>query len=323
MDNLWCIDLRELREFVPGQSEYSPNPQWELIKINGNVRPPALSNHSSVVYKNKMYLFGGSSMECENVDMYTLDLSSSLFKWSIVKTKAEGDQDDNFPKTRDEHSCVLYDNSMIVFGGFTFGQRTNDIFKYDFSKNTWSKIANAGKDVPLPRAGHSAVIKYDDINGDCMFIFGGKDDDNNKLNDTWKFNFKSAAWTQIVGNPEEQPTERSGHSAQVYKDQFMIIYGGIHFVTRELNDMHVLDMKKEKWVCLLEELNSPAKSSMQPPGSGLRKAQSKLGNDSPRKNDGTGKGGGFGGTRTGAGRMGLGAKGKRKPKPKISTGLTG
>ena len=91
-----------------------------------------------------------------------------------------------------------------------------------------------------------------------MFIFGGKDDDNNKLNDTWKFNFKSAAWTQIVGNPEEQPTERSGHSAQVYKDQFMIIYGGIHFVTRELNDMHVLDMKKEKWVCLLEELNSPA-----------------------------------------------------------------
>lgn len=52
----------------------------------------------------------------------------------------------------------------------------------------------------------------------------------------------------------------------------MVIYGGIHFVTRELNDLHVFDMKKEKWLCLFEELNSPAKTSMQPPGSGLRKA---------------------------------------------------
>jgi hypothetical protein len=52
----------------------------------------------------------------------------------------------------------------------------------------------------------------------------------------------------------------------------MIIYGGIFFVTRELNDLHVFDMKKEKWLCLFEELNSPAKLSMQPPGSGLRKA---------------------------------------------------
>jgi hypothetical protein len=125
MDNLWCIDLRDLQEFVPGQGEYQANPQWEQIKINGTTKPPALSNHSSVVYKNKMYLFGGSSNESENVAMYTLDLQ--LFKWSLVNVKPEGDES-NLPKTRDEHSCVLVDNHMIVFGGFTFGQRTNDIF---------------------------------------------------------------------------------------------------------------------------------------------------------------------------------------------------
>lgn len=74
MDNIWSIDLKDQREFIPGQSEYQQNPNWEKIKINGNVKPPALSNHSSVVYKNKMYLFGGSSKESENIEMYTLDL---------------------------------------------------------------------------------------------------------------------------------------------------------------------------------------------------------------------------------------------------------
>ena len=126
MDNIWAIDLKDIREFVRGQTEYSPNPQWEPIKISGNVKPPALSNHSSVVYKSKMYLFGGSSKECENVDMFTLDLQ--LYKWQIVKAKADNDLHENFPRTRDEHSCVLYNDSMVVFGGFSFGQRTNDVY---------------------------------------------------------------------------------------------------------------------------------------------------------------------------------------------------
>ena len=227
-----------------------------------------------------MFLFGGSSKESENVDMYTLDLQ--LFKWSVVKAKAENDDVTNLPRTRDEHSCVLLGNSMIVFGGFSFGQRTNDIYKYNFTTNQWKLINHVSKEVPMPRAGHSAVIKEDEINGDCMFIFGGKDDDNNKLNDTWKFNFKTCQWTPITGI-EEPPIPRSGHAAQVYKDQYMLVYGGIFFVTRELNDLHIFDMKREKWLCLFEELNSPAKTSMQAPGSGLRKAQTKLAGDSPRK----------------------------------------
>lgn len=30
-----------------------------------------------------------------------------------------------------------------------------------------------------------------------MYIFGGKDDENNKLNDTWKFNFSTLEWTEV------------------------------------------------------------------------------------------------------------------------------
>ena len=88
-----------------------------------------------------------------------------------------------------------------------------------------------------------------------MYIFGGKDDENNILQDTWKYNFASQEWTMIQAMDE--PIARSGHTAQVYNNQYMIIYGGILEVTKELNDMHVFNLQSERWICLFEELNSP------------------------------------------------------------------
>jgi hypothetical protein len=83
-----------------------------------------------------------------------------------------------------------------------------------------------------------------------MYIFGGKDDENQKLNDIWKFNLTNCEWKEInVPEPDEAPLPRSGHASQIYND-FMIVYGGIYEVTKELNDMHVFDIKNERWLCL-------------------------------------------------------------------------
>ena len=86
-----------------------------------------------------------------------------------------------------------------------------------------------------------------------MYIFGGKGDET-KLNDTWKFDFKTREWTEIL-SPDE-PLPRSGHTAQIYRN-YMIIYGGIYEICKELNDMHVFDLRTDRWLCLFEELNSP------------------------------------------------------------------
>lgn len=44
-----------------------------------------------------------------------------------------------------------------------------------------------------------------------MIIFGGKDDDNNKLSDTWMFNFASREWRKF--DFVDEPLARSGHTA--------------------------------------------------------------------------------------------------------------
>lgn len=141
---------------------------------------------------------------------------------------------------------------MVVFGGFNFGTRTNSIHLYNFKQNEWEMVQVQSTKNPCPRVGHSAVIRYDGEGGDCMYIFGGKDDENNKLNDVWKFNFDTLQWSpvRLSGDMSDEPLPRSGHAACIWNDNYMIIYGGIYEVTKELNDMYVFDLRQDKWVCL-------------------------------------------------------------------------
>ena len=68
----------------------------------GEDKPGRLAHHSSVVFGDKMFLFGGSNLETENRKFFILDLIT--FKWEVVKSRGD------LPITRDEHSAVINDN---------------------------------------------------------------------------------------------------------------------------------------------------------------------------------------------------------------------
>lgn len=146
----------------------------------------------------------------------------------------------------------MYEGTMVIFGGFVEGQRMNDIYRYYFKENKWEKVQNLGIDSPQPRAGHSSIIY-----GDSLFIFGGKDEENNKLSDVWEFNFNTSQWA--LQETQNTPVARSGHSACLYKDT-MVVFGGIFEVTKELNDMMIYDIKNKNWITLFEEQSSPIKT---------------------------------------------------------------
>jgi hypothetical protein len=46
-----------------------------------------------------------------------------------------------------------------------------------------------------------------------MYIFGGKDNENQKLNDTWKFNMTTHEWHEIIVPMDDAPQGRSGHAS--------------------------------------------------------------------------------------------------------------
>jgi hypothetical protein len=126
------------------------------------------------------------------------------------------------------------------------------VYIYNIKDNKGEKV-DTGRVAPKPRAGHSAVIYQH-----SMVIFGGRDEDNEKLNDVWVFDLQSRQWKEEVPSGSF-PVPRSGHSACLFKDS-IIVFGGILEVTKELDDMHAYDLKSKRWSAWFEEYSASSHS---------------------------------------------------------------
>lgn len=75
------------------------------------------------------------------------------------------------------------------------------------------------------------------------------------MNDLWVYSILEKKWVEIVADGDI-PYERSGHSSDVYED-FLVIFGGIWDVTKELNDLHLYSFQQNKWITVFNSANSP------------------------------------------------------------------
>lgn len=242
VNTLWELDLSLLPDLESDDAERRLACAWRQVPQNGkpDQMPGNVAYHSSIVFKEQMYLFGGNnysrtvqSSDAHNKNaektytpLYSINLKT--FTWFQVKTRGEQ------VKPRDEHTAVLDEasNSMVIFGGFEDGERTNEVVSYNLKTNQWTKVKlPEGAKKPCPRSGHSACVQ-----GNMMYIFGGKSDNATKLNDLWAFNMSNPSWQRIKPVDEVLPETRSGHSAVIY-DGVMLVFGGILEVTKELNDV--------------------------------------------------------------------------------------
>ena len=84
----------------------------------------------TVVVGDKMILMGGSYNQSNNSNIYSLDLKT--FKWGTHKATGYQNEASQIPDSLDEHTAIPYqDNSVITFGGFVGGERSNFVHCYD------------------------------------------------------------------------------------------------------------------------------------------------------------------------------------------------
>ena len=119
----------------------------------------------------------------------------------------------------------------------------------------------------------------------ALWIFGGTNG-KHTLNDVWRFNIEDLKWKEIQSTNNPEP--RRSHT-MVESDNLFWMFGGIQDVTKEKNDLNILDPKALEWTKILNTSNmvyecSPtmkvqAKNSLQ------RVTRALIQKESPNKNE--------------------------------------
>ncbi|KAI8376515.1 uncharacterized protein BYT42DRAFT_574896 [Radiomyces spectabilis] len=119
--------------------------QWRTI-LAKNEGPSPRAGHGSVVYQDKLYIFGGMDDQRLYQDMWCYDFETRY--WACLRTVGY------IPSPRAYFGCTLMDGVIYVFGGHgAAGQRVDylgDLCGFKISSQRWYMFRNMGT-APSPR----------------------------------------------------------------------------------------------------------------------------------------------------------------------------
>lgn len=251
MGNMWRLSIDGIKSFIQQGDQVDENDfynvSWEPVHFKGKA-PGNISHHKAAVCGNEVVIFGGIK---EDNEVYLFNADKNTF--SIIK------QTGDVPKPRDDHSMNQIDaDSFLIYGGFVEGSRVNECFIGTKKGNLieWKEVAKDAPLKPSVRNSHNSGVH----NGKC-YIYGGQDDDNNKLCDLWILDLATETYSEVkCGDTDTVPTAKSGHTCNVFNGK-MYIFGGILELTKEVNEMVSLDLASCKFHCHGEQLYDDLLSS--------------------------------------------------------------
>lgn len=185
--------------------------------------PEARYGHSLVTLPDgRVVMFGGQG---ENNTLFN-DLN--IFRDTWTMPDPEGD----LPPKRKNHSAVLAEEKMYVYGGSDHSQIYDDLWSYDFSQNSWTLLSPSGN---LPEARESSSAFYWNDN---IYIAGGQND-SQPLSDLWLYNIAENTWTKRG----HTPTNFAGAAISTYQDNLYFLGYSNWTIVQDLNTLQVRDFQ--------------------------------------------------------------------------------
>ena len=255
--SIWALDLEKL--------------EWN--KITQNSQTNNRFGHTSIIYQNKIYLFGGRTKYGNSFVSPGLEIFSLNDK-NYINHDSEGGI---IPEPRKNHIAELVGNQMLIHGGINENnQVVGDCYYLNLTQLKWGACPII-RTTPSPRLyGHSSVLvlpkeyyasnklsifNYPDvefansrIKEKGIYIFGGKTKEDGGLsNKIWilLLGNKKLKWynPDVKGKP---PSQRYFHSMSYYdKGNMLIVHGGRNDGVSEnaaLNDTFIFDLENFEWM---------------------------------------------------------------------------
>ena len=205
---------------------------WIKLEINKNKpMPQERAAHAAAVDENSvMMIYGGSTKngglaEDEIWLLYLNEGKEVEGEWKKYQTN-----NGISPGPRYGHSLNYIKPYFVLFGGNFNPSLSNDVWIININEklSEWKKVIFKNDVGPSPRLYHTSLkCNYGKNNG-IIIIFGGRDSNENPLNDIWGLSLNddgSWSWNRGVIKNNHEITPRYNHS-MVFYQELMIIIGG-------------------------------------------------------------------------------------------------
>jgi N-acetylneuraminic acid mutarotase len=188
---------------------------WNRVEHQGleASMPPPSCCQSMVQFEERMYIFGGAVLGVAFNAVHSFDTKTE--QWSLHETKNSG-----VASSRMSHSTVVFEESMVVFGGMDPNVVHGDLLSLNLRTFEWSVLPSQGSQHPGVRRSHAAAV-----HGCKMYISMGLP--SHRPPDLWSYDFGTKQWAavccpQLFGVP---PVSLHGHSMCVSGNS-LYLFGG-------------------------------------------------------------------------------------------------
>jgi N-acetylneuraminic acid mutarotase len=174
---------------------------------------PRIWGHTCTLIGDDLYVYGGVANQ---------ELQSKLWKINFITKTVNLVHCKMYPCARSLHTTVLYNNSLIVYGGHdAYDMELSDVWSFEFVESAWRKLSVG--DVHDRCSGHKSVIY-----NDKMYVLGQCPGGNGSRGESFRFfDFQSLQWTAIKCKIVKLVATLDSHDMIVYKDE-LVIFGSFH-----------------------------------------------------------------------------------------------
>ena len=175
-----------------------------IEKLTNNATFSPRNKHTSVVFKDKVWVIGGRDASGKLNDVWNSD---DGITWNEVTSSAP------FTK-RENHASVVFNNKIWVIAGFdSTAFIKKDIWNSD-DGITWNEVTN---NAPFIRVGHTATVFNNKI-----WVIGGTAGIGGTFNDVWSSS-DGINWTEENSNASFPPV--FGHTVTVLNNKMWLVFG--------------------------------------------------------------------------------------------------
>lgn len=158
-------------------------------------------------------------------DLYFLNLKNGEDEalWSIITTQGKS------PSKRYGHTLCCINPYIVLFGGNTGTSPSNEVFIISLENTpfTWQKLEfNNEKGLyPSPRLYHACGLCTKGNANGMMIIFGGRDNNDLALNDTWGLRrHRNGTWSWTVAPYKNDHIPKNRYNVYKY-NKILASYG--------------------------------------------------------------------------------------------------